>query len=442
MRDVRATEGTGSAGRGDPPRQGAALLTLEVIEDAPGFDALEREWNALLERSEATVFQTFEWQRTWWRHFGEGRRDARLHLVVVREAGGLAAVAPLYVERAGGPGPLALRRLLFVGHRHSDYLDVLVARGRERQCAALLAAHLTEHAGAFDVAFLEELRDGSPAGTILPEALAREGWAAARHVEEQCPRTALSATWEETLAAFPPRDRREARRRLRNWETVDGEAMEVVERREDLAPAMAELVEQHQARWEDQRYWGVFSDPRYAEFNHDVAARLLARGWLFLSFLRAGGRRCAVHYGFAFRDTLAIYLTGARADEALRVYSPGRVLHARSMQWAIARGKTVYDFMRGTETYKYDFAAVDVPNWTVVAYPPGARIAKAKHAAYRRLDTVARRARNEAQALRATARQGGWLSPATARHVRHVVLRGARDVLRKLRGAPARGMAR
>src|SRR2546425_10514754 len=71
---------------------------LRVVENAREFDALEGEWNALLEKSAASVFQSFEWQRTWWKHFGERRENARLHIVTVRVDDGLIALAPFYVD--------------------------------------------------------------------------------------------------------------------------------------------------------------------------------------------------------------------------------------------------------------------------------------------------------------------------------------------------------
>jgi CelD/BcsL family acetyltransferase involved in cellulose biosynthesis len=429
------TEQVGAAAAPQAPRaaaRGRPELAVEVVEEAAGLDALEEEWAALLERSDASVFQSFEWLRTWWRHFGEGRRDARLHVVVVRGAEGLVALAPLYVERARVLG-LPLRRLLYLGHRDSDYLDVVVARGREAECAELLAACLAARAAAFDVAILEETPDRSPAGRLLHEALARRGWAATRHVEGPCPRTALAGTWEETIARFAIDDRREVRRRLRNIQKERRVELEVVAGGPEVAPAMREFVEMHQQRWARDGYWGAFADRSMAEFHCEAAERLGRRGWLFLAFLRVDGRRCAVNYGFAFRDSVAIYLTGAReVPPELARHSPGRLVHALSMQWTIASGRPVYDFMRGAERYKYELGAVDVPNWTVVAYPRPSRLTAATHRLHRVLAAARRRARREAHALRVARRDGGWLSPAVRAHLSRAVRRAAGDLRRIL----------
>jgi CelD/BcsL family acetyltransferase involved in cellulose biosynthesis len=416
------------------PAAAPAPLAVAVVRDERALDALEPEWNALLERSDATVFQSFEWLRTWWRHFGEGRPGARLHVVTVRGPGGLVAVAPLYVHRLRLLGLAPFRRLLFLGHRDSDYLDVLAARGLEDDCAEAIAAHLARARAEFDVAVLEEIPDGSRTGPALAAALARRGFEVSRAHDSPCPRTALGATWEETVARFGQSDRREVRRRLRNIHKEHRVELELVEAGAGVRPAMREFVEMHQERWARDGWWGAFADPAAAEFQCAVAERLAARGWLFLAFLRVDGRRVAVNYGFSFRDAVGVYLPGAReAPPALARHSPGRVLHALGMQWAIAHGRAVYDFMRGAEPYKYEFDAVDVPNWRTVAYPRRARGAAAAHALQRALATVRRRLRNEAAALRVARGAGGWGSPAVRTHLARALRRGLSDVRRVLR---------
>jgi CelD/BcsL family acetyltransferase involved in cellulose biosynthesis len=417
-------------------------LELRVIEDAAGFDALEREWGGLLERSDASVFQSFEWQRTWWRHFGERRADARLHLVTVRDGAELVGIAPLWIERAPVLGPVRLRRLLFVGQPDSDYLDAIVARGREAECAAAVAAHLSQRSHLFDQAVLEDTPDRSRFGPLLHEAFLRRGWESERIVQERCPRTALARTWDETIAAFAIENRREVRRRLRNLCKEHPVELEVVPAGGDVEPAMREFVAMHQQRWARDGYWGVFADPGMAAFHCEAAERLSRRGWLFLTFLRVDGFRCAANYGFSFRSSVSVYLTGSCAvPAALARHSPGRSLHALGMQWAIEHGRTVYDFMRGSEPYKYELGAEDVPNWTVVAYPRRTRVLRATQAVHRLRGSAARRARREAYALRVASRDGGWLSPAVRAHLARAARRAWSDLRRKLRGRAGRDAA-
>jgi CelD/BcsL family acetyltransferase involved in cellulose biosynthesis len=426
--DVALARGAPDHGPSARPRR-AGDPTVEIVEDARGLDALEADWNALLERSDSSVFQSFEWQRTWWKHFGETHPRARLHVVTIRDRGGLVAVAPLYVETVRVLAGVGLRRLLFVGHRDSDYLDVLAQRGREAECVERIAAHLADRSDLFDLAVLEEISDRSPTGPLLHDAFARRGWAPERFVCERCPQTALRGTWDETVAGFGINHRREIRRRLRNIAKEHRVELEVVPPGAQVEPSMSEFIEMHQERWARDGYWGAFADPRVAAFHREVAQRLSRRGWLFLAFLRVDGERRAANYAFAFRHVLASYLTGTREAGNLARHSPGRVLHAKSMEWAVAQRRTQYDFMRGAERYKYDFDAVDVANRTVIAYPRRRALAAATHRVHLIRSTVERRIAREAHALRVAARPG-WLSSSVLDHVARSARRGLRDLRR------------
>jgi CelD/BcsL family acetyltransferase involved in cellulose biosynthesis len=407
-------------------------VTVGIVEDASGFDALEGEWNALLEQSAASVFQSFEWQRTWWKYFGERRRDARLHIVTVRDERGLFAVAPFYVERARSLGVLTLRRLLFVGRRDSDYLDILAVPGTEAECIDLIAASLAQSPD-FDMVLLEDMADRSATASLFRGAFLRQGWAASRFIDDRCPRTRLRKTWDETVASFPVNYRREIRRRLRNIAKAYPVELEVLQAGQQVLPAMNEFIAMHQARWIREGLPGVFADARQKAFHCEVADRLSRRGWLFLAFLRAGGERCAANYGFRFRDAVSTFLPGTRDVGELYKYSPGRVLHAKSMEWAIDNGYTVYDFMRGSEHYKYEFDAVDVPNWSVEAYPRRPLLTASRHRVDVVVHAVRRRARKETYALLAIARSESWFSLSLLRHLGRRSRDIATDLIRLLR---------
>jgi len=173
------------------------------------------------------------------------------------------------------------------------------------------------------MAALEEITDRSPTGRLLYEALLRQGWVASRFVDEQCPRTLLRKTWEETVASFPVNYPREIRRRLRNIAKAYEVEFELVPPGPQVQPTMREFIEMHQERWVRDGYMGVFADPRRATFHCEVANRLSCRGWLFLAFLCADGQRCAANYGFSFRGVLSTYLGGTREIGELWRYPPG-----------------------------------------------------------------------------------------------------------------------
>ena len=74
---------------------------IEEITTERGLADIADEWNALSERSAtALLFNSHEWVSACWKHFHwqAGQTQALLWVLALREAGVLAAVAPLWIE--------------------------------------------------------------------------------------------------------------------------------------------------------------------------------------------------------------------------------------------------------------------------------------------------------------------------------------------------------
>lgn len=116
-------------------------LRLDVVADADEFADLRGEWaDAAAADADATAFLSWPWASTWWRH--AGREGDALHVVVVRDGGGVAALLPLYRTRSGR-GPLGLTALRSLGADAGDYAagGALLAR-HEPQAVELIVNHL------------------------------------------------------------------------------------------------------------------------------------------------------------------------------------------------------------------------------------------------------------------------------------------------------------
>ena len=72
-----------------------------------------------------TIFLTWEWQSTWWRHLGAQRGP--LYLLAAREAGRLIGILPLYLSQADDVHCLTVVGCVEV----SDYLDLIIEAGQE-----------------------------------------------------------------------------------------------------------------------------------------------------------------------------------------------------------------------------------------------------------------------------------------------------------------------
>ncbi|MCC6397568.1 MAG: GNAT family N-acetyltransferase [Bacteroidetes bacterium] len=389
-----------------------ATPTVEVsaVDSPREFDSLQKEWNALLEKSDARIFQTFEWQRTWWRLFGEPNKHARLLIILVREGGALIGIAPLYVERVTVLGPVAYRRLSFTGRGVSDYLDILIERGQEDRVFAHVAGFLARHKAEFDTVLLEDIHDGSLSHDRLGAALRASGFSGDKFLSEYCPRTFLRETWKDTVATFPSAHRNRLMKRMK---VVTEDFHAEFERVTDLGAvdtAMDDFIRMHQARWNVIGHQGVFAESTTLQFHREVAPLLMKRGWLLLAFLKMQGKRFVGDYGLIYGTECSTYLGGEYDAGEVNRFSPGNVLLMHIMRECHTLGIHVYDFMRGTERYKYTLGAVNVPNWTLLMFSPGRSLAPVLHKSRLLRDALVRRSVHEWSYLLHHARKHGFFS--------------------------------
>ena len=92
-------------------------------------------------------------------------------------------------------------------------------------------------------------------------------------------------------------------------------------------------------------------------FFVDAAVELASRGQLKLSFLALDGVQVASCMSFDYGDSYLLYNSGY--DPAFSHLSVGILNKALSIKEAIGAGKHFFDFLRGTERYKYNLGAED-----------------------------------------------------------------------------------
>ncbi len=330
-------------------RAGAGVQ-LTVYRDAEGFKALQGEWNDLVRRSAFnTVFLTWEWQATWWRSLGKGD----LWLLAWREPSGmLVGLAPLYLNTEDGRRTLSL-----VGCREvSDYLDLIIAAGRE---AEVHDAFLTWLAGpdapSWDVVDLCNLPETSQTHHRLVEAARRRGYAAETMQEDVCPIIPLPSSWDDYLAGLDKHQRHEVRRKMRRIAEEATPRWYIVGPEHDLRAEMDAFIALHQR---SRREKGEFMDETMQRFFHDMAQAMRDAGWLFLTFMEVNGVKAASLLCFDYHNSILVYNSGYD-PEAYSSLSPGIVLLARCIQYAIEQGRQAFDFLQGNEVYKYRFGGKD-----------------------------------------------------------------------------------
>ncbi len=322
-----------------------------------GFTALAGEWNRLLQRSRANVFfLTYEWQTTWWEALGAGD----LWIVAFRtpDTDELVGIAPLYLtERTSGFNAGKQVFTLVGCIEVSDYLDLIMAQGWEADVYAEFLTWLhSAEAPAWDVVDLCNLPEVSLTYTVLPPLAEAAGHTVVVKQEDVAPQFALPLHYETYLQEqVDKKQRHEIRRKQRRAEREAEIGFYIVGKEQSLEAEVDDFVALQRASREDK---AEFMTPPMRRFFGAVARRMLDAGYLRLCFLTINGEKAASLYAFEFDRKFLLYNSGYDPDAHAQL-SPGWVILAYSIQYAIAAGCRVFDFMQGDEEYKYRFGSQD-----------------------------------------------------------------------------------
>jgi CelD/BcsL family acetyltransferase involved in cellulose biosynthesis len=312
----------------------AQLEELRTIEQ---IEAISGEWQELWRRSGESPFQSPAWLVPWATHFtGEN-----LLVLTIRIQSRLAAVAPFYTWRAGSE-----TRLLLLGNGISDYLNICAEPLFAQEVAALIGEWLAESKDWDRVEF-NQLPGTSVLLRLYPGIAAREAG-------EACPVLDLRG---KSLTDFaPPRqleNLRYYRRRAEKLGTLKAEMADA----ETCEEIMSELFRLHALRWSSRGEHGVLRDAKVQAFYCDAAQRLASCGLLRLHALRLNRRIVGVLYAFANRRSTYYYISGF--DPEFEKLSPGTLLIGQAIEQALREGHASFNFLRGSERYKFAWGAVE-----------------------------------------------------------------------------------
>jgi CelD/BcsL family acetyltransferase involved in cellulose biosynthesis len=333
-------------------------MQIELYRDPAVFAQLAPEWNALVERGVTRVpFLRAEYQQAWWagRGGGEWPADAELLVAVCRdEAGALQGVAPLFHARNRDGRPA----LLLIGCVEiSDYLDLIVARAdAEAFCTSLLARLDAPDVPAWEVLDLYNIPAHSPTRTALARAAAARGWLAGEQLLQPVPAITLPADFETYLTTqVEKKERQEIRRKLRRAEGGDDRVrLNVIDGRDGQDVAAAS--EAFMALMSHNAEKAAFLTPAMRAQFTEIVRVMAAHGWLLLAFLEVNGEPAAAYLNFDYGNRLWVY--NSAIDPRFNALSPGWVLLAYLVQWAIEHRRQALDFLRGDEDYKFRFGGV------------------------------------------------------------------------------------
>ena len=350
------------------------MADVVEINDIDSLGSYHLAWDALhAETHDASFFNTLDWLKTYWSHFGH---DQKLRVLIVRALGKPIGVVPLVVRRE--PSRLGMVRVLTypLDYWGSSYSSLGACQTALLTMAMRHIAETPRDWGLFEPRWVAH--DGSDRGRTA-RAMRHAGLPITfrQHAAYSLIDCDQCKTWDAYLMGMTAKARHELKRQRRQIE--NHHVVEHIRYRPEPhragggAPAW-ELFEQclevSRSSWQaDSTTGNTLCHTSVQPFLRDAHRQAARIGMLDLNLLMVDGRAAAYFYGYQTHGVV----TGLRMG-----YDPngpkgaGAVLLGRVIEDSFRRGDRAIDLGIGREAFKSRFRTSQEPIYRLTCRSPQA----------------------------------------------------------------------
>ena len=314
------------------------------------YQRAQRTWEQILpECSMNTIFITPLWQSVWWKRF---KPSGKLIIEVVDDGEFDLGVIPLHINEGMAS---------FIGDSNLyDYMDFPVVAGKEELFFTKALKKISQL--DWQTLKLESIFEDSPTLEFISDKSRALGMDVEIKESDKTPLVLLPDTWDEYLLQLRKKDRHELRRKFRRLDANgDSEQIEVNVDSENVDTVMDQFFDLMALSGEDK---SIFLDTDNRGFFKDIATSLSDSGQFRLFFLEINGVKVATCICFDYGENFLLYNSGYNPEYSS--LSVGLLNKANTISTAIESSKKQYNFLKGTERYKYHLGAQESSVFDVI----------------------------------------------------------------------------
>lgn len=317
---------------------------------------LKEKWEELEDKiPEKNIYFSFLWASTWWEVFGH---KYELLILVAEDNEAVRGIAPLMISYPLGERMPRARNLLFIGTGLSDYHDILVEKGFEREVLTQILYYLKYRYKSWSLLRLRHFSEDSQIPAYLKNRIEQlnldKNWKFFHRPTVKCPFIKVDSNWESYYKSVSRNLRSDANRKLNKLKKTFEFKFEKVEPRSpgEFKKYLNSFMDINRKRWVQKNERNIFSfnSVEHQQFYRAVTTKFSQRGLTLFYVLHLDGKPVAYIYCFKYNDK--IYHWNTAFDPAYFRFSIGKVLHRLAIEDIFKSGYTELDFMRGDEEYK------------------------------------------------------------------------------------------
>jgi hypothetical protein len=329
------------------------IVKTRLITTKEDLLSLVDSWNLLHKEVNGTIFQTFEWNASWWDIYAQ--KNFQLCVFTVWNDSQLIGILPLFQETFRF-GAVTFSRLRFLAstETYGEYLPLVhpdfeheVLKEMVNFCAERIQTKKCDMVSVFRFPSTSEfmknfLTDIKTAGLRV------------RYVPNWVPRVMMELpdSWESYLNIISPNEKLMLVRRSRVL-TKQGVELEVVQDSSLRETDYNDFVRLHKASWNVRNQSSYFSSNKFESFQRSIMSQFRKDKIARLYYFKKDGVRFAAVQAYFMNGICHFYLSGLDRQHSLVHQSPGKILLSLVIKDAIENGYKIFDFHGGVEDYKY-----------------------------------------------------------------------------------------
>ena len=289
------------------------------------------------------VFTLPAWLRVWWNNFGS---TAELYIRTVRQKDEIIGIAPLQIRNDTAS---------IIGSTDvCDYQDFILAPGQEKDFFNIILDDL-RHKGIRHLN-LETVRPDSTVVTHLIPIARERGYQVEQHQVDVSSDFDLPRSWDDYLKILDSKQRHEIRRKMRNFQEAGETGYRTIADKSAIPQAIDTFLHLFPEARGDK---AQFMTGEMQTYFRSLSQTLAETGVMRFGVLEAFGKPAAMVMYFDYNDN--VYLYNSAYDPDYKSMSVGIISKARCIQDSLERGKKKFDFLKGSEQYKYYLGGKEIP---------------------------------------------------------------------------------
>ncbi len=322
---------------------------VSIISSLEDWKGLSGAWNDVLSKSGSdTLFLTWEWLYSWAECYLNGNRS--LFILTVSSNGELVGIAPWSVRHIDLKA-FTLKQIEFLGtpETGSDYLDVFIKRGKEREVTECIYDFLLKDVPTlWDYFSLTDIPSNSLFLLHLLNRINSEGKYAEVNQGAYCPIVFLPESGADFISSLSPNRRQQFRRHYNVLGRSGATEHYCSFPSRDKQASLQEFLSFYKAKKKQD-------DGRLPVFIENFASRCTDDKTIRVDLLKSGGNPIAGILHLRYQNTLSLYLMAT--DKAFNPkISIGNILVGLCISSTRGEGISTYDFLKGSESYKFHWA--------------------------------------------------------------------------------------